>query len=131
MDTKEVERLFNAVKNFPQNAEEAINDVFHNEAPPLVSDSIKRLIPESGRTWKGKATAARTAKSSVTERKDERGNLAFAVGTTAKYHYLYFPDDGENTRRHVGDQHFFQRGGEAKQSEIVDRCITRITNIFE
>lgn len=131
MDTNEVERLYNAIRNFPGNAEEAINDVFHNDAPPLVSDAIKRLIPTSGRTWRGKAPAAKMAKSSVTERKDERKNLAFAVGTTAKYHYLYFPDDGSNTRRHVGNQQFFQRGGEAKQSEIVDRCITRITENFE
>ena len=131
MDTKEVERLHKAIRNFPGDAENAINDVFHNDAPPIVSESIKRLIPTSGRKWKGKAPAAKTAKSSVTERKDERGNLSFAVGTTTKYHYLYFPDDGSNTRRHVGNQHFFQRGGEAKQSEIIDRCITRIANNFE
>lgn len=131
MDTKEVERLHNAIRNFPGNAEDAINDVFHNEAPPIVSEAIKRLIPTSGRKWNGKAQAAKTAKSSVTERKDEMGNLSFAVGTTTKYHYLYFPDDGSNTRRHVGNQQFFQRGGEEKQPEIVDRCITRITTNFE
>lgn len=131
MDTKEIERLYNTIKNFPGNAEESINEVFHNDAPPLVSDSIKRLIPTSGRQWKGKTPAAKTANSSVTERKDERRNLSFAVGTTTKYHYLYFPDDGSNTKRHVGNQQFFQRGGEAKQSEIADRCITRIVNNFE
>ena len=131
MGTKEIERLHNAIRNFPGKAEEAINDVFHNDAPTLVSEAIKRLIPTSGRKWSGKAPAAKTAKSSVTERKDERGNLTFAVGTTGKYHYLYFPDDGSNTRRHVGNQQFFQRGAEEKQPEIVDRCITKIVNNFE
>lgn len=131
IDTKEIERLHKAIRNFPGNAEDAINEVFRNEAPPIVSESIKRLIPASGRKWKGKAPAAKTAKSSVTERKDERGNLSFAVGTTHKYHYLYFPDDGSNTRRHAGNKQFFQRGGEAKQSEIIDRCITKIANNFE
>ena len=127
MDTKEVERLYNAVKNFPGNAEKSINEVFHNEAPPLVSEEITRLMPTSGRQWKGKPPAAKTAKSLT----DETSNLAFAVKTTVKYHYLYFPDDGTNTRNHVGNQQFFRRGGENKQTEIVDRCITRIVDDFE
>lgn len=130
IDIYEMERLFNTARNFPNIAEKAINDVFHNDAPPLVSEEIRRLIPVSGKTWKGKAPAAKTAKSSVSERKDERKNLTFVVGTTYKYHYLYFPDDGTNTRRHVGNQQFFKKGGEAKQSEIVDRCIRRLVQGF-
>ena len=127
MDTKEIERLHKAIRNFPGKAEETINDVFHNEAPPIVSEEIKRLMPTSGRTWKGKPKAAKSAKSLT----DETENLAFTVKTVAKYHYLYFPDDGTNTRRHIGNQQFFKRGGEAKQSEIVDRCITKLVNNFE
>lgn len=126
MDAKEVERLFNTVKNFPGNAEKSINDVFHNEAPPLVSEEIKRLMPASGKSWRGKAPAAKTAKSLT----DETANLSFTVKTTGKYNYLYFPDDGSNTRRHVGNQQFFQHGGENKQTEIVDRCINRIVDDF-
>ncbi len=126
MDAKEVERLFNTVKNFPGNAEKSINEVFHNDAPPIVSEEIKRLMPVSGKSWKGKAPAAKSAKSLT----DETANLSFTVKTTGKYHYLYFPDDGTNTQRHVGNQQFFQRGGENKQTEIVDRCINRIVNDF-
>lgn len=126
MDANEVERLLNTVKNFPGNAEKSINEVFHNDAPPIVSEEIKRLMPVSGKTWKGKAPAAKTAKSLT----DEIANLSFTVKTTGKYHYLYFPDDGTNTKRHVGNQQFFQRGGENKQTEIVDRCITRIVDDF-
>ena len=127
MDSKEVDRLYGALKNFPGNAEEAINEVFHNDAPPLVSEEIKRLMPVSGKMWKGKKPAAKTAKSLT----DEKANLSFTVKTTGAYHYLYFPDDGTNTRRHAGEQQFFNRGGENKQSEIVDRCIARIVNGFE
>lgn len=126
MDTKEVERLFDAVKNFPGSAEKSINEIFHNDAPPLVAEEIKRLMPVSGKTWKGKAPAAKTG-SSLT---NETANLSFTVRTTGKYQYLYFPDDGTNTRRHIGNQQFFQRGGENKQTEIVDRCINRIIDDF-
>lgn len=127
MDTTEVERLFKAIQNFPGDAENAINEVFHGEAPEMVSEAIYLLMPMSGRTWNGKPTAARKAKSLT----DETANLSFTVKTTGKYHYLYFPDDGSNTRNHVGNQQFFHRGGEMRQSEIVDRCITRITKNFE
>lgn len=127
MDAKEIERLHKAIRNFPGVAEDAINDVFHRDAPYLVSEEIWRLMPVSGRKWRGKAPAAKGAKSLT----DETANLSFTVKTTGKYHYLYFPDDGSNTRRHVGNQQFFQRGGEMRQSEIADRCITRITKNFE
>lgn len=132
MDTKEVERLFNAVRNFPGTAETAINEVFHNDAPPIVSEEIKRLMPSSdpADVWIGKLPHAKLSKS-VAGRPAEMKNLAFTVGTTAKYHYLYFPDDGSNTIRHAGNQQFFQRGGENKQAEIADRCIMRITSDFE
>ena len=127
MDSKEVDRLFGAIQQFPGNAEEAINEVFHNDAPQMVAEEIKRLMPVSGKMWKGKKPAAKTANSLT----DEKENLAFAVKTKGDYHYLYFPDDGTNTRRHAGDQQFFNRGGENKQSEIVDRCIVQIVNVFE
>lgn len=127
MDSDEAYRLFETVKNFPGNAEEAINEVFHNEAPQMVAEEIKLLMPVSGKMWKGKKPAAKTANSLT----DEKANLAFTVKTKGDYHYLYFPDDGTNTRRHAGEQHFFNRGGENKQSEIVDRCITRLVNVFE
>ncbi|EGC8431287.1 hypothetical protein H9185_001166 [Listeria monocytogenes] len=127
MDSTEIERLFNAIRNFPGNAEKSINEIFHNDAPPLVSEEIKRLMPVSGRMWKGKPQAAKSAKSLT----DETANLSFTVKTTGTYHYLYFPDDGTNTRNHVGNQQFFLRGGENKQSEIVDRCISQIVTDFE
>ena len=128
MDTKEIERLHNAIRNFPGKAEESINDIFHNDAPPMVEETVKLLMPMSGRSWAGKIPAARTSKS-LTKETDR--NLSFAVKTTGKYHYLYFPDDGSNTRRHVGNQQFFKRGGEMRQHEIVDRCIVKIVDNFE
>lgn len=127
MDYAEVERLFNTIRNFPGNAEKSINEVFHNDAPPLVAEEIKWLMPVSDSVWAGKLPHARMGKSLT----DEKANLSFTVKTTKDYHYLYFPDDGTNTRRHVGNQQFFKRGGESKQSEIVDRCITQIVSDFE
>lgn len=123
----EVDRLIEAMKDYQGNTEEAINDVLHNEAGDLAQDSIIRLIPVSGRNWKGKKKAAKSSEPL----QNINGNLSVTVTTKKSYQYLYFPDDGTNTRRHAGNQQFFKRGGEAVQDEIIERCITKLINDFE
>ena len=100
MDQREVERLHKAIKNFPGTAEKSINDVLYSEAPPIIADAIQLLMPSSGARWNGKKPAAKTAQS-IKERTNERRNLSIVVGTVSNYHYLYFPDDGSNTKNHV------------------------------
>lgn len=126
-DAKEVERLQQAMEQFQGDTEATINDVLHNEAGNLAQEAIRRLIPVSGKHWKGKKPAAKTAKSL----RNVEGNLSLTVTTTKNYQYLYFPDDGTSTTRHVGDQQFFHRGGESVKDEIIERCINRLTNKFE
>lgn len=123
----EVDRLIQAMEDFQGNKEEVINDVFHNEAGNLAQESIKRLMPVSGKDWRGKAPSAKFSNSL----QNVNGNLSVTVTTKRKWQYLYFPDDGSNTRRHVGNQRFFERGGEAVQDEIIERCITKLANNFE
>lgn len=127
MDVSALEKLQNAMKEYQGDVETSINDVLHNQGGELIQDSIRRLIPVSGRTWKGKASAAKSSNSLT----NINENLAVTVTTTKKYQYLYFPDDGTNTRRHVGNQQFFKRGGEAVQDEIIERCISQLINNFE
>lgn len=126
-DAKDFERLQNAIKNFPGDAEKVINEVLHDEGSQLIQDSIRNLMPVSGREWKGKKTAAKSAKSLT----DTKGNLFVVVRTTNNYNYLYFPDDGTNTRKHAGNQQFFLKGAEAKQEDIIDLCINKLTSAFE
>lgn len=122
MKAEDFEKLQTAMKNFQGDAAKIINNVFHGDGVQLVSDEIQRLMPVSGRTWSGKAGPAKTSKS-LTSVKE---NLAFTIKATNKYQYLYYPDDGSSTRCHAGNQQFFARGGEAKQSEIIERCIARL-----
>ena len=127
LDSKEFDRLQSAIKNFPGTAEETINDVLHNDGAALIQDEIQRLMPVSGKRWKGKKPAAKKSKSL----RQENGNLYVFVKSTTNYNYLYFPDDGTNTRKHAGNQQFFLRGGENKQTEIIDRCVNRLVGDFE
>lgn len=122
IDATELDRLHQAISKFPGSAEAIINDVFHEDGSELIQDAVRRLMPVSGRNWAGKAPPAKTGKSLT----DEKGNLSITVKTTNKYHYLYFPDSGTNTRNHAGNQQFFARGGESQQTEIINRCIYMI-----
>lgn len=128
LDVSSFENLQKAMKDYQGDTEKAINEILHNEASPLIKESIRRLMPASGHSWNGKKPAAKTSKRSLTDLKE---NLAITVRTSKNYQYLYFPDDGTNTRRHAGNKQFFRKGGELKQDEIVDRCINRLVNDFE
>lgn len=127
LDFVAMDDLQQAMKDFQGNTEEIINDVLHNEAGELVQDAIKRLMPVSGKTWKGKKKAAKHSNSMM----NVNENLALTVKSKTAYNYLYFPDDGSNTRRHIGNQQFFKKGGESQIDEIKDRCIGRLVNDFE
>ena len=127
LNHEEFARLENAMKNFQGDTEKTINEVLHNEGGQLIHDEIKRLMPMSGKRWKGKKPSAKTSNSLQIV----GGNLSVTVTTKKAYQYLYFPDDGSNTRRHAGNQQFFLNGGENQKEEIINRCINRLVNSFE
>ena len=109
----------NALLNEVQGAGDIINDILHNEAGPLIQEAIQPLIPVSGKHWKGKKSPARTSASL----RSTNEPLAVTVRSAKSYQYLYFPDDGSNTRRHAGNQQFFKRGAEMVEDQIISRCL--------
>ena len=131
LDARQFETLERAIQQYAGDAERTVNDVLHNEGGKLIREEIMRLLPESGRTWEGKRTAAKQSKPFT--QKNE--NLAVTVRTVSAYHYLYFPDDGTNTKNHVGykgkPREFMYKGAENQTSEIIDRCIDRLIKKWE
>lgn len=119
LNALELGTLQEVIAQYIGNTEEAINNVLHNYAGDRAQEEIRRLIPVSGKSWKGKAPAARDSNSM----RNVHGNLSETVTTAKRYQYLYFPNDGTNTRRHVGNQQFFEKGGDAAMDDIVERCI--------
>lgn len=126
-EAKEYDRLLKALEDYQGDAEDAINDVLHNEAGDLAQEAIRKLIPVSNRHWSGKRRAAKKAKSL----RNINGNLSVTVTTTKNYQYLYFPDDGTSTQRHAGNKQFFAKGGENVQDEIIERCINKLVTKIE
>lgn len=131
IDTEEVEQIAQRLTQVGGNAENAINEVLHGIGGQMIEEEIHRILPQSGRTWTGKKKAAVKAKPFTRINK----NLEVTVKTKSNYHYLYFPDNGENTKYHVGfhgiPREFMRRGAENRKQEIINMCIETITNELE
>ena len=131
LDARQNETLIRAMQIYGNQAGKAVDDVLHNEGASLIKEEIMRLLPESGRKWKGKKRAAKHAQPFT--QKNE--SLAVTIRTRSGYHYLYFPDDGSNTRNHVGykgkPREFMFHGAENQQGRIMDLCINRLIEKWE
>ena len=76
----ELERLQKVLENFPGDSEKAINEVLHGEGGTLIQESIRALIPESGKKWKGKAAPAKSGNSLMLV----PGNLSITTKSTKR-----------------------------------------------
>ena len=131
LDAKQHETLMRAMQLYGDQAGRTVDEVLHNVGAELIREEIMRLLPESGRTWKGKRTAAKYAQP-FTQKND---SLAVTIKTRSAYHYLYFPDDGSNTRNHVGykgkPREFMFHGADNQKNRIMDICINRLIEKWE
>lgn len=120
------------MQNFGEGAGQAVDEVLHNEGGKLIHDEIMLLLPQSHRKpWKGKATAAKRTQPFT----QENDSLSVTIRTKNKYHYLYFPDDGTNTKNHVGykgkPREFMKKGGENVMPDIIDACTIKLLKRWE
>lgn len=126
LDSSQFERLQEAMQRYPGYAGREVDDVLHNEGGRLISEEIMRLLPASGRTWKGKKPAAKSTKP-FTQTNEP---LAVIIRTKTAYNYLYFPDDGTNTKHHIGykgkPREFMKSGAENQAAKIMELCVNRL-----
>ena len=131
MDKEQFDKLHQAMQNYAGLAGREVDDVLHNEGGKLINDEIMRLLPASGRKWSGKKAAAKSTQPFT----QLDGPLSVTIATKSAYNYLYFPDDGTNTKRHIGykgkPREFMMKGAENKTGEIIDRCINRLIRKWE
>lgn len=107
--------------------EQAINEVLHESGSELIKEGIQRILPSSGRNWSGKKSPASTSQPFT----QKNGNLSVTVKTNPAYHYLYFPDDGSNTKHHQGNQQFMLRGAQSRQTQIIDEITEKLIEQIE
>lgn len=107
-----------------KNAASVIDEVLKNEGATEIKKNITRLLPSSGRHWKGKGSSAIQVMPGKFEQRDSM--LEVTIAAVGKYHYLYFPDDGTNTKKHAGEQHFMRRGAENTYNKIFYLCLRKL-----
>lgn len=124
-----VEHLSEAMGRFGAGAGQVIQEVYEEFAAKEIKENVLPLVHSSGRVFKGHRQGAKSAGTDKVFRHSVNG-LDLIVRTNAKFGYLYFPDDGSNTKRHAGNQHFMQRGLDQSVDSIVERCVARLTEEF-
>lgn len=127
LDDGDFERLLESMQRFGEGAAEVVNTVIHESGDEIYRE-IDPLIHPSGRTFRGHTSSARGAHW---QRYDTSESMAITVGTVASRHYLYFPDDGSNTKRHYGNQQFMLRGAEAAAPVILEKGEQALLAEFE
>ncbi len=127
LDARQYDAITEAMQRYGEGCGQIIDNVLHTQGGRILEAEIMRLLPESGRKWRGKATAAKHAQPFT----QENGELSVTIKTVSKYHYLYFPDDGSNTRRHRGykgvPRDFMKKSVDNKGDMIIDMCISELT----
>lgn len=127
-DFKEVEALQDQMEKFGTGAGQIIDDVLRGEGAEDIKRQIAPLIPSSGRRWKGKGSPASAAMPAAFGQDNDE--LAVTIAARGKYGYLYFPDDGTNTKKHAGNLQFMRRGAEAAAPSVIDKCIKKLIENF-
>lgn len=129
IDVKEIEKIQEMIAKMADGraAEQEINQYLLTEGGELIKVGIQALLPVSGRSWAGKNPPA----SAVDPFTVQGGNLSVTVRTRNGYHYLYFPDDGSDTKRHIGNQNFMFQGAINKETEITNGVIERLLKKME
>ncbi|MCD8208669.1 MAG: hypothetical protein LUD72_12080 [Bacteroidales bacterium] len=125
-----ITEMANKVQQYGAKGERAINEYFQSEGFERVAPHIQGLIHASGRTFKGHSASATSASYNSVFGK-ETGNLSLTIKSHGKYRYLYFPDDGSNTKHHAGNQQFMRRGAEEALPSITEDITKRLVQAFE
>ena len=123
-DAYDVAELFELFNRYGDASEKVINDVLHAEGAQEIKEQIARILPSSGRKWKGKRSPASSAMPGAFDQDNDI--LAVTIAARGGYSYLYFPDDGSNTVSHAGNQQFMRRGAEAATHKIIEMCLGKL-----
>lgn len=124
IDYESAVELQNTIQQYQEGAEGKINRYLHGKGYDMFDKAIHNAMPESGRKWRGKKAAAKSAKS--LQDKNTNENLAITIRSASAYGYLYFPDDGSNTIHHYGNQQFFERGVESQADRAINDILDEL-----
>ncbi|MGN0301598.1 MAG: hypothetical protein ACI4BI_01820 [Anaerotardibacter sp.] len=123
ISTEGMESIIAKVEAFPSVFGQCVGNVLHGEGGEVIASKITELIHPSGRTFKGHTSSATSTKWYL---KYTSESFAVTIRSKSKFNYLYFPDDGSNTKRHAGGQDFTGRGMQAAIPKIEELLINAV-----
>lgn len=124
MSYEKYEQLIRAAEGMQGNMEEAINEALRSsQIKNWMINSITEFTPMS--TAKIRPWHPRHARG-ADPYKEKYENLSIVIKSKTAFNYLYFPDDGSNTKRHQGMQQFMLHGAEAVSDQVADEIVDRI-----
>lgn len=123
LEAGDLEALSGALASAGDRSGRVVDRFLKESGGAEIQRRIVDRLPVSGRHWKGKPPGARQARPF----RQQFAPLAVTISTQPAYRYLYFPDDGGNTRRHRGNQQFMLRGAEAAKPAILEGILGALT----
>lgn len=128
VDLTGIEELEERLTQYQGDAEKAINKVLLGMGADEIKKDINIYMPRSKRKLtESHKKHAKDVRKNLTQKQVDGQPLAVWVKTVPKTQYLYFPDDGSNTKRHAGLQHFMYKGAEKAKSKVIDLCLGELS----
>lgn len=124
LDSKDIDRLVGAIKQYEGDAEQALGNYLENEADKIFRPSIENLIPVSDKDKKH-------AKTSAPLTGDMEGHLSLYIHTKKAWHYLYFPDEGEGTSKGQLPHDFMGEGIEKQYDTVINGMLDALINEWD
>ena len=131
VDYSDVVALEDRFARFGAGYGNVIDKRLHGEGAHKIKQYIPGFINPSGRKWKGKAPSIAGNPAAGEKLAQDNEPMQVTIAARGRHGYLYFPDDGTNTRRHVGNQQFMLRGAERAAPEITEDLVSDLIEAFE
>lgn len=127
IDQEDFDRLAAAMDTYGPGSADRVSEVVQDSGD-YIRDRIDPLIHASGRTFKGHRSGVKGTDWALYTTGEP---LTIVVRARPTRRYLYFPDDGSNTKRHYGGQQFMYRGAQAAAPGILSRAVDALLEEFE
>ena len=124
LESNDIQKLQDAIKQFEGNAEKTINDYLNSEAKEKFINSIINLIPVSEK-------GINHAKMSEPLKGDMKGNLTLYIHTKTKFNYLYFPQTAEGTSKGKSPNDFMEKGVDAEYDNVINGILEKLQKRME
>lgn len=116
LEEEGIERLQKAMADYGEGVGQKIYEYLSTTGDEIFQASITNLIPVSDR-------AKKHAKHSNPLKSEMQTETTLYIHAPGKYHYLYFPDQGQGTSKGQAPHEFMETGVDNRYNQVVNDLI--------